>query len=254
MRFYIRQLAPDGTAIDLNAPLIYLWEIFNAAGDVVGRYVGKADGGDRRPMEHYKRNVIKLLDGRPYKKGKSYRRVHYGLAAAVQAEHNIVLSYLCNVPASQNIFEVESLYIETLGCTKKDGIGLNGPGVRPYVALPASTDVVVEEYQSWSSRQVDKPSTRDLDYIYHYVQEAYPELRPEAKDKERRISFFVAGQDSKQRIIRFAQSGPRGRVKIKLAQSWREDRSISEVLWDGTDDHIDVLIDSQSEIYRLRRT
>lgn len=56
------------STIEVYAPLIYMWEIHNASGIIVGRYVGKANGGCKRPLEHYKRNVHKLLRGLPYKK------------------------------------------------------------------------------------------------------------------------------------------------------------------------------------------
>jgi hypothetical protein len=252
MHFDTIPTAPDGTAIDLNAPLIYQWEIFNAAGEVVGRYIGKADGGDRRPMQHYRRNVIKLLGGRAYKKGKSYRRVHYGLAAAVQANHRIVLRYLCNVAPSENIFEVESHFIKTLGCLQNDGIGLNGPGPRPYVALSAEAGAVLKSIQPAGIDVAARPSSGDLDYIRRYIEESYPVLQLIAKNMERRLSYFVGEQRSKQRIVRFAQSGPRAQVKVKLVQSFFANRSIREVTWDGTDEHLDTLITGQIETHKRR--
>jgi hypothetical protein len=74
-----------------------MWEIHDDSGNLVGRYIGKAVGGDRRPRRHYARNVDKLMAGLSYRPGKNYRRVHYGLADAVKAGHRITLSYLCNV-------------------------------------------------------------------------------------------------------------------------------------------------------------
>ena len=81
------------SGVELTAPLIYMWEIHDLQGKLVGRYIGKANGGDRRPTQHYPRNVSKLLEGKPYKKGKNYRRVHYGLSDAVSAGHRISLTY-----------------------------------------------------------------------------------------------------------------------------------------------------------------
>jgi hypothetical protein len=106
--------------------LIYLWEIHDLSGQIVGRYVGKANGGEKRPTRHYPRNVNKLLAGRPYKNGKKYRRVHFALADAVRAGHRISLTYLCNVSNVADILQVELRYIDHYGCNEDDGSGLNG--------------------------------------------------------------------------------------------------------------------------------
>ena len=51
--------------IDPTTPLIYLWEIADSSGAVIYRYVGKASNGAGRPIEHYRRNVRRLLSGQP---------------------------------------------------------------------------------------------------------------------------------------------------------------------------------------------
>jgi hypothetical protein len=156
------------------------------------------------------------------------------------------------VPPSENIFEVESHYIETLGCMLKDGVGLNGPGPRPYVALSAQAGIELKSVQAAGIDGVAKPSNGDLDYIRRYIEESYPVLRLVAKNLERRISFYVGEHKSKGRVVRFAQSGPRAQVKVKLVQSFFEDKSIGEVAWDGTDEHLDTLVRGQLERHQRR--
>lgn len=101
----------DDGGVDRRAPLIYMWEITDTAGAVTGRYVGKASGGEKRPARHYRRRVENLLAGRPYGKGKPYRRIHRALADAVRLDRTVLLRFLCNVGADADIFEVESAYI-----------------------------------------------------------------------------------------------------------------------------------------------
>jgi hypothetical protein len=90
---------------DQTRPLIYRWEIFDASGVLIGCYIGKAKGGAGRPLKRYKRNVARLIAGKPYwpSKPDGYRRVHRALAAATIAGQRIVLSLLANVPEGENI-------------------------------------------------------------------------------------------------------------------------------------------------------
>ena len=74
-----------------------MWEIHNSAGEVTGRYIGKANGGERRPTKHYSRNVNKLLSGKAYRPNQPFRRVHIALAWATHDSQEIRLSFLCNV-------------------------------------------------------------------------------------------------------------------------------------------------------------
>lgn len=64
------QYSVHDSGVDVTAPLIYMWEIHDLQAKLVGRYIGKANGGDKRPTQHYSRNVSKLHAGKPYKKGK----------------------------------------------------------------------------------------------------------------------------------------------------------------------------------------
>lgn len=100
--------------VDQSRPLIYMWEIWARDGTLLGRYVGKASGGSRRPLSHYKRNVMNILDGRPYRKGKpdGYRRVHRMLAGAMSSGHRVRLSLLTNVAPDESINEVERSLIK----------------------------------------------------------------------------------------------------------------------------------------------
>jgi hypothetical protein len=98
-------------------PLIYLWEIVAADGEVLCRYVGKAAGGANRPRKHYRRNVNNLLHGRPYRKNKptEFRSVHHRLAEALQQGHALRLSFICNIVPGQNINAVERHWQEHYG-------------------------------------------------------------------------------------------------------------------------------------------
>ncbi|WP_244298239.1 hypothetical protein [Aliivibrio finisterrensis] len=114
--------------IDFNKPLIYMWQIYDLNGEVVGRYIGKAKNGAKRPLKHYKRNVERLLSGKPYRKSKpeGFRRVHIALANAVESGHNIQLSFLVNIGDGQDINEVESSLIKANDCKGNLDWQLNG--------------------------------------------------------------------------------------------------------------------------------
>jgi hypothetical protein len=102
------------SGVDQSRPLIYMWEIWAENGTLLGRYVGKASRGSRRPLSHYKRNVMNILDGRPYRKGKpdGYRRVHRMLAEAMSSGHRVRLSLLRNVEPHESINQVERILIK----------------------------------------------------------------------------------------------------------------------------------------------
>ena len=231
---------PPSPGVDVNAPLIYMWEIRDASGAVTGRYIGKANGGEHRPTTHYPRNVDKLLRGLPYKKGKDYRRVHYSLANAVLSGHAISLSYLCNVPEDQDIFAVEMHYIRQYRCNADDGVGLNGPRkgqfstvaeihARPTVATPPSTEI-------------DPP---DLADFIAYVKLAYPG-QFEARAGADRYSLWIDGT----RILRARQQSPTGKVWIKLVQSTRKKKVNIEMAWDGSDEQLAQVIDGELALFR----
>jgi hypothetical protein len=77
--------------VNERQPLIYMWEIMNRTGELVGRYVGKAKAGAERPRTHYARNVANILSGKPYRKGNAqgYRRIHRVLAEAHRLEYTV---------------------------------------------------------------------------------------------------------------------------------------------------------------------
>ncbi|MGM8060459.1 hypothetical protein [Vogesella indigofera] len=98
MPSFIFQFNADGVILD--KPLLYLWEIYDVhSGVLLHSYVGKAKGGSRRPLKHYRRNVLNLLQGKPYRKGKAdnFRASHRALAHAALHGHQIVLTLLRNV-------------------------------------------------------------------------------------------------------------------------------------------------------------
>jgi hypothetical protein len=227
--------------VDVNAPLIYMWEVKDGSDAVIGRYIGKANGGERRPTRHYTRNVNKLLRGQAYKKGKNYRRVHYALADAVNAGHSITLSYLCNVPSDQDIFKVETRYIREYGCDKDDGIGLNGrwPGPPRQVVL---ADTLVPAHEATHPRYKQDDSVTLEDFL------ECVEANPGAftvKSTPHRYTLWI-GDD---RILRAKQRGRDGKVRIKLVQTEHRLKKHSEFTWDGSDEQIAAALDSEFRLF-----
>lgn len=108
-------------------PLIYMWEIYEPSGGLVGRYVGKAKSGATRPLRHYTRNVVNILLSKPYRKTNptGYRRVHLALAEADRKGHQITLQFLCNIAFDENINELERKYIRAYGCSGRETWQLN---------------------------------------------------------------------------------------------------------------------------------
>lgn len=111
-------LVTNGT--DEARPLLYLWEIHDAqTGELRGRYVGKALRGSGRPRSHYARNVRRLLERLPYRRGnpEGFRKVHRALAEAVLKGDRITLTLLRNVESHEDINEAERSAIRSLKCT-----------------------------------------------------------------------------------------------------------------------------------------
>ncbi|VVO21805.1 hypothetical protein [Pseudomonas fluorescens] len=96
--------------VDEKKPLLYLWQIEDAQGGVLYRYVGKANGGSKRPLTQYLRNVRNLQAGKPYRKGKpdAFREVHRKLADAAVRGYRLSLHLLENVAQIESIYDVES--------------------------------------------------------------------------------------------------------------------------------------------------
>jgi hypothetical protein len=229
------------SGVDVTAPLIYLWEIHDGHGKLVGRYIGKANGGDKRPTQHYPRNVSKLRAGKPYKKGKNYRRVHYGLADAVGAGHRISLTYLCNVPDTVDIFEVESRYINEYCCNADDGIGLNGKwrGAPREVTLIAQTRPV-------ESTTVEDPARPDLDDFLEFFGDK-PRENFKAKVNGKSCSIWSAGH----RILRAKQEKPSAKVLIKQVQSSTPQRQV-QFVWDGSEEQIRTALEDERKLLLAR--
>ncbi|HHX8547069.1 TPA: hypothetical protein ACVO3J_004590, partial [Vibrio alginolyticus] len=114
--------------VDSEQALIYMWEIYDNNDVLVGRYVGKAKNGARRPLKHYKRNVERLLKGRPYRKSNpdGYRVVHKVLAEAVDKEQIIKLYFLTNIDDGDDINQVEQAMISKYDCKGSKSWQLNG--------------------------------------------------------------------------------------------------------------------------------
>lgn len=229
------------SGVDLTAPLIYMWEIHDLQGKLVGRYIGKANGGDKRPTQHYPRNVNKLRAGKLYKKGKNYRRVHYGLADAEAAGHRISLSYLCNVPDTVDIFEVESHYINEYGCNADDGIGLNGKwrSTPREVTLTADTTT----FESSSAEDMARP---DLDDFLELFGDK-PRGLFKANVNSKSCSIWSAGF----RILRAKQEKPGAKVLIKKVQSSTPQKQV-QFVWDGSAEQINTALEDERKVLLTR--
>lgn len=238
---------------DVTAPLIYMWEIRDLQGKLVGRYIGKANGGDKRPTQHYPRNVSKLRAGKPYKKGKNYRRVHYGLADAVRAGHRISLTYLCNVSKDDDIFKVESHYIKEYGCDADDGIGLNGKwkGTPREVivaerAWPAQERAETEVGECGTAQADAVSAELDLDDFLEFFDDKQRDTL-EICANGKSCSVWSEGK----RILRAKQDRPGARIWIKLVQSsWRTEAV--ELAWDGSDSQIETALETERKALRTR--
>ena len=119
---------PPLQTVEFDQSLIYMWEIRDQSGTLLGRYVGKAKAGARRPLTHYKRNVENILAGKPYRKNnpEGYRRIHVALAEAHKHGHRISLSFLCNVQAPEKINEEERHWIAKQNSQGVEAWQLNG--------------------------------------------------------------------------------------------------------------------------------
>lgn len=224
------------SSVDRKSPLIYMWEIHDGRGAVVGRYIGKANGGDKRPTQHYPRNVKKLLKGLRYRNDKDYRRVHYALAEAVVAGHTISLTYLCNVADDVDIFEVESRYINEYRCNADDGIGLNGRSSAP--PLRVTTAALPVAAEAPGATEAERP---DLDDFLEYFTDR-PRGVFEVRVNTRSCSVWSAGR----RILRAKQATPGGRVMVKLVQSSTPDNHV-EFAWDGANPRIDAALATERQ-------
>jgi hypothetical protein len=116
------------SGIDTSAGLIYMWEIRSRISDeLLGRYIGKASKGEKRPLTHYTRNVANLLAGKPYRKDSpnGYRRIHHALANASRENHRVTLRFLTNISNSEDINELERRLICEFNCSGTESWQLN---------------------------------------------------------------------------------------------------------------------------------
>ncbi|WP_413672951.1 hypothetical protein ACEN9H_28725 [Massilia cellulosiltytica] len=232
---------PPGPGVNPDAPLIYMWEIRDANGNVTGRYIGKANGGAKRPTQHYSRNVNRLLAGEPYRNGKPYRRVHVALAEAVRHKHDIALSYLCNVIDKNRIFEIEARYIKEYGCDADDGIGLNGrwKNAPPTPPLPSSTPA--------GTRANIEPDV-DLEDFIEFVNEHYPD-RFRIESTPLRYSLYIEGT----RIVRAKVKRGGSKTDIKGVLSEKHGIAPFRMTWNGDDDELKQVFETELRLYRQLR-
>jgi hypothetical protein len=170
--------------VDEAQPLIYHWKITNSAGEVLFQYVGKAKHGSRRPTRHYRRNVDRLLNGHPYRKGApdAFREVHHELAAASRAGHTIVLRLLRNVRPGENINDAEREEQERYGCVTHfaDGsarwIG-KAEDIQMLGAYVGSVNLLSDEQQ-----QINAENAETLKAIREELRKAFAEPSPPSGD------------------------------------------------------------------------
>lgn len=223
--------------VDRTAPLIYMWEIYDLLGQIVGRYIGKANGGDQRPTKHYARNVDRLMQKLPYRSGKNYRRVHYALSDAVRAGHSICLTYLCNVPDTVDIFKVEARYIKEYGCAAVGGIGLNGMRREATLDVPTIATVLRSEAQADAHSD-----SLDLDDFLEYFDDK-PREAFDVRVNTKSCSVWSSGR----RLLRAKQTKPGAKVLVKLVQT-SEMGELVEFPWDGTDDQIGAALKAERKL------
>lgn len=245
------QYVPPAPCVDVTAPLIYMWEIHDMSGHLLGRYIGKANGGEKRPTQHYPRNVNKLRQGLPYKNGKNYRRVHYAMADAVEAGHRISLTYLCNVSDVEDIFKVESQYIKEYGCNADNGIGLNGR----WKGTPREAVVTQHVMRAHAGEDVDKGQDAgaegatlpiDLDDFLEYFEDK-PREAFKILVNGRSCSVWSGGK----RILRAKQDWSGAKIWIKLVQSSWRTKTVA-LAWDGSDSQIDGALEAERNVLRAR--
>ena len=123
MRFELRP-----HQLSTESALIYMREIHDLSGVLIGRYVGKAKAGASRPLKHYRRNVANMLLGKPYRKKNpdGYRRIHRALAEAELKNHRVTLQFLRNVRPHEDIDQVEQECIRAHNSQGPEAWQLNG--------------------------------------------------------------------------------------------------------------------------------
>lgn len=214
--------------VDPGRALIYMWTIYDVAGEVMGRYVGKASKGEDRPQLRYKMNVDRLLNGEPYRSSNpdGFRRVHHALATAAREKRDVELMYVCNVGDDEDINQVEQHYIKQYRCDNDDGIGLNGR--RTVMAAEIITSNQMEREIDLGSKQakpvVSEPALlADLETVRDRIQKLFPELKCEARSQ--RYSFVLDDM----RLVRIKQAGPNGKVLLKRSITARLDKDCPEM-------------------------
>lgn len=233
--------------IDIKAPLIYLWKISNAAGKVVGWYVGKAEGGAKRPTQDYVNNVNKLLKKEAYHiQGRDYRRVHNAMADAVRDGHLISLRYLCNVSPDEDIYAVEQHYIREYGALG-NGIGLNVQGQgrkRSKVSATQAPEMRVMQVGAGIAMATQKREC-SLESFRQLIATHFPKLQPGAGVG--RYSFCTHDDV---RIVRAKQESPTGRVNIKLVLSSRRQKGSDVTFnWDGDPTRVLDAVEGELHLY-----
>lgn len=117
------------TDVKPHLALIYMWEIHDENKKLIGRYVGKAKNGASRPLKHYKRNVSRLLKGKPYRKSNpnGFRKIHRALADATQMKGTSITLYLLeNISCSSKIDDRERYWIDKKNTLGNESWQLNG--------------------------------------------------------------------------------------------------------------------------------
>lgn len=119
--------------VDLQAPVIYLWEVALPDGGLF-RYVGKASEGAKRPARHYARKCERYFKGLPYKADNPfYREPHWQLGDAWVSGWAITLTFLCNA-TRETIDELEARWQDVYGLPRRTPDGRRR--MSPYAGSP----------------------------------------------------------------------------------------------------------------------
>ena len=100
---------------DIDQPGIYIWRV-GAHGEYIGRYKRRT-----RPHDEYRKNVLNLLKGLPYrpKNPDGFRKIHRALA------HAILLGEECRVEIYENIDDTKTRTARETELIKKFKPALN---------------------------------------------------------------------------------------------------------------------------------
>lgn len=169
------------------------------------------------------------------------------MADAVRAGHVIMLRYLCNVSAAQDIYAVEKYYIHEYGCLAND-IGLNAQrqnGKHPKAIAVQTTQMEMMKATT-DITEATQAGADGLESFRLLMTTHFPHLQPSIQNAKR-YSFYT---DDKVRIVRAKQETPASRVNVKLALTSRRKGSDPTFNWNGTTAQILEAVEGELHLYK----